>query len=375
MFRLYSIILISALLAVDSADAQTRAATQRQPVQRSQASTRTVAQTKPQVSQELWKLLSDWSNATSQIKSLYGEHERHVYNDAFETEEITEGVFGYQAPDRGRIEMTPIKVTQNLLADRQDPKAKIERNKDGKPFQLKNGKKERWLCDGEKVYDINDERKEAKVVQLPPDMRGENIMHSPMPFLFGLPPKTAIERFEMKIAKDYRPENQPFVVLDIRPLSRRDAANYKRAQVMLDTRTFLPNAVKLHDPAGTTRTLYKFTKLKVGVPFGEMVGIRNPWDPRIKGYQINLLDQTAPNPIANQARPQEGFPNLIGMAHNKAEEELVKAGFPKTSIKKLQAGPAPRANMKFKVAAQEPRPGTQLDVRTQVVLRIYTAPQ
>lgn len=372
MFRPSMTIGLVAVLT-GTAFAQVRPAAQTGPQR--QAPIKRVAAQQQQVDPVLWKLLSDWSKASSRIKSLYGKHERHVYNMAFETERISEGEFGYTAPDKGRIQMTPIKITQALIAARNRPGAKVERapgpdGKPGAPLKLTKDSPERWLCDGVKVYDINDERKEAKVLQLPPDMRGENIMNSPLPFLFGLPPDQAIRRFNITIKSDYRKRKEPFVALEILPRTRRDADSWKKALVMLNTQTFLPTAVKLTDPPGTTKTLYKFTQMKTGRPILQIW--RNPWDPKIKDYKIQMI---TPGEGQQAAAKPPGFPNLVGQAHNVAEDALIKMGIPKANIRKVQAGAAPNDAAKFRVAQQTPQPGTPLNLKGQVVLKIYTAPK
>lgn len=337
------------------------------------------AQQQPKVSRELWQLLSDWSRSSSSIEHLYGKHERHVYNMAFETEQISEGKFGYAKPDKGRIEMKPIAITKDMIQRRNQPTARVERKtapdgKPGAPLDLKPDSPERWLCDGEKVYDIDDAKKEARVVQLPPDQRGENIMNTPLPFLFGLPPDKALKRFNIEIVTDYRPRQQ-FVALSVTPRTRQDSDNWILAQVMLNTKTFLPEAVKLTDPAKTKKTLYKFTEMKTGVPMIEFWKLKNPWDPKLGGYKIHMISpgQEQQQQMAAQS-PSPQFPNLMGMAHNIAEEKLIAAGFPKANITKKQAGPAPRANLKFKVASHEPSPGSAYDRNSKIVLKIYTAP-
>ena len=130
-------------------------------------------------SPELWKLLDDWAKGSSGIQKLSGEHERHVYDGAFEIEKVSNGKFWYEFPDKGRIDVNPIKITNAMIADRSKPDAKVEKKKNGQPYELKTDDAERWLCDGEKLYDINDAQKSAKVAHLPPELRGQNIMNSP----------------------------------------------------------------------------------------------------------------------------------------------------------------------------------------------------
>ena len=130
----------------------------RQPASRQAAEQPVTGVTEP-VSAELNKLLTDWSASSDRIEQLHGKHQRRVYDLAFETERISQGEFGYQKPDKGRITMTPMKITKELLASRNRPDARVERKRDGTPFDLRPDNPERWLCDGERVYDIDEAAK------------------------------------------------------------------------------------------------------------------------------------------------------------------------------------------------------------------------
>ena len=332
-----------------------------------------------QVSPKLWKLLDDWAKGSGGIKSLSGKHERHVYDGAFEIEKVSDGRFWYEFPDKGRIDVDAIKISENDLAERNKPEAKVERKQNGQPYELKSDDPERWLCDGEKVYDINDAQKSAKVAHLPPELRGQNIMNSPLPFLFGMPADQAVERFHMKIDKDYRPEYD-IVLLSAVPRWRQDAENWKSAQIYLDTKTYLPSAVKLIDPAGTKRTVYKFSDMKIGGGIADFFK-KDPWNPRINGYQIHVIQpgqDGSEQPMEPQAIATGGpimVPNVVGQNHKTAEEMLIKAGIPPENISKQNYGPAPKAEWTYLVRTQEPAANTHFDPATKVVLMIFDRPQ
>lgn len=346
-----------------------------------------------QAEPKLRQLLSDWSRSSDQIEHLTGRHVRHVYDLAFETERISEGEFGYAKPDKGRITMKPYRITKALIASRKDPKAKVQRKTNGTPYDLKPDNPERWLCDGERVYDIDETAKEARVAQLPPEQRGKNIMNTPLPFLFGMPPDMALKRFQITISKDFRPQ-RPFVALEVLPRTMADSRSWSRAQVMLDTNTYLPHAVRLTDPAKTKLTLYSFSEMKTGRNLIAKIFGGDPWAPKLGDYKVHVVQQenrVAGNGAAQSAVPrapnQQGggqttrpssarnvFPNVVGTAHDKAEQALIAAGIPKANIKKKQAGPAPRTDLKYHVSAQSPPAGRPLDARTEVVLMIFTAP-
>ena len=103
------------------------------------------------------------------------------------------------------------------------------------------------------------------------------------------------------------------------------------------------------------------------------------WKPNLRGYQVNVVEQGQQQPIAKAADAKRPVgvavvPNVVGEAHNKAVEILVEAGIPQGNIRKLKAGPAPRANLTFLVSRQSPANGAPVNRETKVDLFIYTEP-
>lgn len=324
-----------------------------------------------EVTPDLWRLLNDWARGSSQIRMLHGKHERHVYDSAFEVEKISRGEFWYEAPDKGRIDVQPVEVTSQMLDARNSPEAKVERRKNGEPYELKSDSAERWICDGQRVFDINDPQKSARVVDLPPTLRGENIMNSPLPFLFGMPAQDAVKRFRMTLIRDYRPEYD-VVLLEALPKWRQDADNWMKAEIFLNTKTFLPSAVKLIDPAETKRTVYTFQDLqanKVGL-IQRLLG-KNPWDPKIEGYQIHVIQAAEEQQQAAVTPTGPVMPNLLGKRHDEATNLLLEAGIPRENISKQNAGPAPRENLTYIVREQTPKPGAPFKQSEKIVLMIF----
>ncbi len=335
-----------------------------------------------EITREVWQLLDAWAKRSGEIKTLEGKHERHVYDDAFMNEKVSNGKFWFGAPDRGRIDVFPIKITAAMIAARNERGAKVERKPDGTPYDLKSDDAERWLCDGIKIYDIDDEEKTARVVHLPPDLRGQNIMNSPLPFLFGLPPEKAVQRFHMELIKDYRPAFE-VVLLKATPKQRQDLDNWKEAQIFLNTKNYLPDAVKLLDPAGTKRTVYTFQEMAVNKKglFGGLLPGQDPWDAKIRGYQIHVIQPGQPQAGTQQAplqQPQPNgplIPNVIGQRYDLATKVLIQAGVPKGNISNQNAGPAPRENLVYLVQNQVPPAGTPITRTGKVVLKIFDKPK
>lgn len=330
-------------------------------------------QPQQQVSPELWQLLSDWAQGSASVKKLHGKHERRAYDHTFGVEKVSHGEFWYEAPDKGRIDLKPIKINAQMLADRQKPGAQVER-KMGKAFKLTSDDAKRWICDGQKVFDIDDEQKTAQIAHLPPEIRGENIMDSPLPFLFGLPPQKAIERFNMSIVKDYRPK-YAVVLLEATPRHRRDAENWKIAKIFLDTNAWLPTAVQLIHPSETKDTRYTFRDLEVNKKGLIPVLEGNPWDPKLsKDYRIHVITPGQDQQMAQPAPGGPVIPDVVGKAHDVATTMLIEAGIPRTNISKQNAGPAPRQNLTYLVQNQSPAGGSPLKPDQKVQLLIFDKP-
>lgn len=319
----------------------------------------------------LWTLLSDWAGSSSQIKRLEGEHVRRVYDTLFKTEKISDGRFYYVSPDKGRIDVTPVPVNQKMLAARNAKGAKVRRDPEtGRPFQLQAEEAQRWICDGLRVYDIKDGDKTAKVVQLPPNLQGVNIMNSPLPFLFGLPPEQAVKRFTLSLSQPFA-QGDKIAYLHAEPKLRQDGENWKSADVILDAADFLPLHVRLINPAGTQETVYSFTNMKKNSfrPPTWWPG-SNVFDPNLRGYDVDVIQSGD-----QLARPAAILPSLKGMPFAQAIDRLVELGIPKDNIRQLRGGPAPSAIDKFRIREQKPDAGTRITPELQVQIYIYESPR
>ena len=251
------------------------------------------------------QLLRDWAASSEKIKRLEGEHLRRVYDTVYEIEKLSQGRFYYETPDKGRINITPVEITKEMLARREKGVEPSKKKKDGTPFDLKSDDDECWACDGLRVYELEVARKEARVAQLPSEMQGANIMDSPLPFLFGMPPDKAKRRFEMSLSRPLDPASGR-AYLSILPRLTQDAGNWASADVILDLRTFLPIAVQLVDPAGTKITVYSFASLKVNEnewidKWFDKQDPKTRFTPDLRGFNINSSDGGQPEQVAQRS--------------------------------------------------------------------------
>lgn len=356
----------------------------------------------PEMEQELDRLLTQWAQASDRIKRLEGRHFRIVYDLTFETESQSEGEFGYEDPDKGRIDVTPVEITEALIEARRAEvqKAKEEKRRssvrvkqNGEPFDLVPALQEEWYCDGQRVFSLDVKKHEAVVAQLPSEMQGENIMDSPLPFLFGMPPEKARRRFEMAFAGGKFDPRTGKASLVIYPNLPQDSQSWSHADVILDLKTFLPVAVQLFDPADTKITVYKFRDFKVngtlGGFFAKLQG-KNPFTPNLDDYNTIVAgEQTAdqlnakpPGEVMTAEARENLLVNVEGIAWKDAELQLSRQGLkrdkenPKSSqVLLVQGDPAKNPDQVYTVQRQEPAPGTPITPKTVVRLVIFTDPK
>lgn len=341
----------------------------------------------PRLSSEMEQLLERWASASARIERLEGEHLRRVYDSVFEVEKLSEGRFWYEAPDKGRIDVTPTKITQEMVDARQAPDAPVRRGKNGQPYELIPDQPEKWICDGIRVFEIDEEKQTALVGQLPPDMQGVSIMDSPLPFLFGMPPEKAKQRFRLSFSKPYDPRS-PAVYIRAYPRLEQDASSWSRADVILDQRTFLPVAIQLIDTAGTGTTVYSFRNLEPNKgSFLKLPAIwgNNIFRPDLREYQVNVIQGGPNGRIADRnAPPGNGgtgslgpvVPNLKGIPFGDAVDALEKMGLSRTNKTiLLNKGPVARQpGDVYRVQSQDPAAGTPLGKDTRVTLILWTKP-
>ena len=351
---------------------------------------------------ELEQLLRDWAAASEKIQRLEGEHLRRVYDMINEVEKLSQGRFFYETPDKGRINITPVVITEKMLRQRASGEVPTQKRKSGKPFDLKSDQEECWSCDGLRVYEMDVAKKEARVAQLPADMQGKNIMDSPLPFLFGMPPDKAKRRFKMSLLRPIEPESGR-ASLHILPRLPQDSGNWASADVILNLKTFLPDAVKLVDPAGTKITVYSFSSLKVNenIIIDKLIDKQDPrtrYTPDLRGFNVNVQGGEEPVQVAendpadprSQPEPKPDVPpkaanpalvNVRGMLHSEAVMQLERQGLkrvkadPEANNIILEAGPvAEKPDDVFTVKSQDPPAGTPLKKGMKVRLTIWTKP-
>ncbi len=248
---------------------------------------------------ELEKLLQEWERVSSKFERLSGEHERIVYNKVFEVEKYAQGQFYYEGPDKGRIDLEPYKLGKNQAAKRENPKT-------GNPYRVEADKQTKWICTGKEVLTIDEEEKTFEAFPLPPELQGKNIIHGPLPFLFGMKADEAKRRFQLSFTAPKK-NTDKVVWITAKPRRVMDHENFKEATIILDRKRFVPMAVKLLDPSENLETVYSFKEIHINnVSVVPQIFRKDPFHPNLKSYKMMLPQEAA---LADpKAAPRRGEP-------------------------------------------------------------------
>ena len=275
---------------------RTAAAQSRMPATQGQAP-RPAAQPM-QVTPEMDAVLTLWERQSARLTKLTGTHRRTVYDTVSGVERRGGGKFWFESPDRGRLDLQPAKVSGSDASKMKMPT--------GQPYRIVADQQMMWICNGSEVLQIEEEQKGYYRTEIPPQLRGQNIVESPLPFLFGMKAADVKARYRVEFGKKntFKPGTDPTgKVVHIRayPTRRSDATNWSQADVYLDAKYFLPYQITLRDPAGTQMTQYQFDRpsLKANQSRWQLFG-GDPFHPNLKKYK--LLGEQKAKTTASVAR-------------------------------------------------------------------------
>jgi TIGR03009 family protein len=359
------------LLPVSTANAQRQPAQPRPAVQQQVNAAAELAKLPPQLRQTL----QEWYLSSQKVDKLHGEHCRFIYDYVFNVETRAVGKFYYESPSRGRIDLAP-KPGAKGKNKKKHPETGVVSE-----FKVKPETEERWICDGKQVLVIDEPQKTVQQYPIPKESQGVNIMDGPLPFLFGMAPEKAVERYKLRLENPGKIQNH-FDLLAV-PRWRQDAANYKWARIRIERKTMLPMAVQMMDPTGGRETVYTFTKVEknpkpgllAGAFFQKIFGTTDPFRPDLKGYDIQAARVAAKpgaaGPPGRTVAQGPTVPSVVGLDFKAAEQILKARGY---TVKIFRGAPAANAQLKFKVAKQVPPGRISLEPGKLVKLTLYTKP-
>lgn len=195
------------------------------------------------------------------------------------------GLLAYAKPDKGSFQIEEIYRYQWDDTNKKDDWPRAE-----------NDIGERWVCDGQYVYNYNHKEKQLEISPIPPELQGKAIVDGPLPFLFGAEADKLKQRYWIRVSQS----NEEEIWLDTYPKYQADAASYRRVEVILDKKGLLPKAMQVYMPNGD-RTVYMFDKPAINNQIDRLFGIFKP--PRTPfGWKRIMLD-TPQQP--NQSQPPQ----------------------------------------------------------------------
>lgn len=255
--------------------------------------------------------LKKWAAESKKIKSIHGDQTRQEFNTVFLEEKRTKGEFFLQTPDKGRIDFLAEKIGKDEKSSRTD--------KAGNAYKLETGQSERWICNGEEILVINDEEKTIQRQEIPEEQRGANIVHSPLPFLFGMSVEESKERFEMRLAG----ESPSRITIDAIPKTEKDRQNFQKARIILNRTTWLPEVVQLLDESNM-EIRYTFKNVKANDQ-GFSARLRDvikgdPYHPKLTGYK-----EVLPPEKQEIAKPEVQKPPKVNNTVRRPNDSATKA--------------------------------------------------
>lgn len=187
---------------------------------------------------QLQTLLQNWEQQSKGMKTLECSFTRWHY-DMFAAPQgqfasRADGVIKYAAPDKGLFRVDRL-VFFNGFDANQQPILQAQPGQFG----------EHWVCNGQQLIEFDRGRKECRIQTLPPEMRGQKIFNSPLPFVFNLDAQQIQQRYWVR---QVQAPADDMLLIEAWPKRQEDRAQYKLVQVALDANTFLPRALLMYAP-------------------------------------------------------------------------------------------------------------------------------
>ncbi len=154
--------------------------------------------------------------------------------------EISRGSIRYRQPDKGMYEVNE-KWSFAGPPDEPGGEPKYDRRKltnDEFPEQ------EKWICDGQSIFEYDYGVSRLYEIKLPPESQGEGLKNSPLPFVFGAKAVELLDRYWIRDIT--RPGVQDQYWLEAWPKRLSDAQNYSKIEIILSRDPFLPMSIHMY---------------------------------------------------------------------------------------------------------------------------------
>lgn len=249
----------------------------------------------PEEDSALELVLQAWEKRSAAVKTLECTFQMWTYTktkivkDADrrkpdQPSRICRGVIRYAAPDKGHFHVTE---------EASDPGAE--------PPQFVKKEGEHWVCDGNAVYEFNQQEKKLIERRLPNELKGKAISNSPLPFVFGTTALQMRQRYWLRLITPREVVGKE-IWLQVEPMYAEDRANYQRATVILDEKQMLPKALSLELVPRPDGRNYVFDTPSINNPLKKLLGTFSvPDTPR--GWKREI--EEPPTPGGRPAPPSD----------------------------------------------------------------------
>ena len=259
------------------------------------------------------QLLKVWENRSAKIKRYQFSFERYIYDESLcrwrdpvnkrlAACTTARGTVRYEAPDKGMYEVNRAWKFKGLK-DVKNQLGQLVKEADYEEIKTENNKlqKEKWVCDGNSIFEYIYEEKRIYETKLPPEMRGTGLKNSPLPFMFGVKADEVKDRFWVKV----RPQkNDQIFVLEVYPKRMEDRQNYSKIDLILSREPYLPlqlamYSTNFHPEKNQNYVVFQFGNRKVD---GAVSGAQQWMGNFVKPSLPNLLwKHVQRNPASNTA--------------------------------------------------------------------------
>ncbi len=195
-------------------------------------------------------LLDAWEQSSSQISRCVVEFQRIEYNPQvcnyrdpktgqLAGATVIQGEVRYQGPDMASYEAKKFWDFDGLPAkEGDDPQYKLREDTD-----LAN---EKWITDGQSIFEYDFKEKRLYETKIPVEFRGEGLVNSPLPFVFGAKKEVLLDRYWIKVITPRGVENEYW--LEIYPKRISDAQDYQKIHLVIAREDMLPRSIHIFAP-------------------------------------------------------------------------------------------------------------------------------
>jgi TIGR03009 family protein len=195
---------------------------------------------------------------------------RNPENNHLTAAVISRGNIRYRQPDKGMYEVNEKWAFAGPPDETSGGEPKYERRKNGI-------EQEKWICDGQSIFEYDFDTKRLYEMTLPPEAQGEGLKNSPLPFVFGAKAVDLLDRYWIR---DITPAGAPDQYwLEAWPKRASDAQTYSKIEIILSREPFLPTSIHMYasnydEKTNPSKMVFEFEQREIN---GALAGLLDPF--------------------------------------------------------------------------------------------------